>query len=141
MLKRRRILRQVLVCAIVSSMLCGVAAMASDDNIPYSFRIGTYYGNGRDENGRYRQTSDVNNPWKVKMMSSEEGSGTITNYWLEDSGTNNVSPTISVTQGKGFHYNNPHSSANKKTVYLTAQNNNYNGTAYNVSGYWDEEIW
>lgn len=142
MIKKKQMLAAIAVCGVMSSVLAGPLAEATNDNnITYKFRIGSYQTNGQDPNGRYRQTSDVNNPWKVKMTSSGEGSGTVTNYWLENSNDDNVSPSVSVTQGKGFYYNNPHSSANKKTVYLTAENNNYSGSAYNVGGYWDEETW
>ncbi len=75
------------------------------------------------------------------MTYTGEGSNTITNYWMENSATTNVTPTVSVTQGKGYYYENAYSSANGTTVYLTAENNNFNGSAYNVSGYWDEETW
>ncbi|WP_369347154.1 DUF2712 domain-containing protein [Amylolactobacillus amylophilus] len=29
----------------------------------------------------------------------------------------------------------------KKTVWLTGENNNYNGVTYSVAGVWDEETW
>lgn len=141
MIKKKQLLAAIAVCGVMSSALAGSLVEAKDDNISYKFRIGSYQTNGQDPNGRYRETGDVNNPWKVKMTSSGEGSGTVTNYWLENSNDDNVSSSVSVKQGKGFYYNNPNSSANKTTVYLTAENNNYDGSAYNVAGYWDEETW
>lgn len=140
-MRKKNLVAAIAVCGILSSILSGTVAMASNDNIWFYFRIGAFGENGRDPNGRYRQTTDTNNPWKVKMTSSEEGSGTITVFWLENSSAWNVSNNVEVTQGKGYYYNNPLSSANATTVYLTAENNNFDGSVYNVSGYWDEETW
>ncbi len=140
-MKKKSLLVAMVTCGILSSVLSGFLVMASNDDIFFTFRIGSYQENGRDSHGRYRQTNDVNNPWKVKMTYTGEGSNTITNYWMENSATTNVTPTVSVTQGKGYYYENAYSSANGTTVYLTAENNNFNGSAYNVSGYWDEETW
>ena len=140
-MKRKGLLAAMVTCGILSSVLTGFFVTASNDDIFFSFRIGTYHENGRDSHGRYRQTNDTNNPWKVKMTFTGEGSNTVTNYWLENAATTNVTPTVAVTQGKGFYYENAYSSANNTTAYITAENNNYNGMAYNVTGYWDEETW
>ena len=43
------------------------------------------------------------------MTFTGEGSNTVTNYWLENAATTNVTPTVAVTQGKGFYYENAYS--------------------------------
>ena len=122
---------------------CTASVHASNDKIDYSITVGSYHINGRikKEDARYRQTTNVNNPWKVRLDESSEGNGTITTFWLENSNEKNVSKSQDVKQGKGFHYDNPNATANQTTVYLTAQNNNYDAHAYTVSGKWDEETW
>ena len=115
-MKRKGLLAAMVTCGILSSVLTGFFVTASNDDIFFSFRIGTYHENGRDSHGRYRQTNDTNNPWKVKMTFTGEGSNTVTNYWLENAATTNVTPTVAVTQGKGFYYENAYSSANKMCV-------------------------
>lgn len=108
-MKRKGLLAAMVTCGILSSVLTGFFVTASNDDIFFSFRIGTYHENGRDSHGRYRQTNDTNNPWKVKMTFTGEGSNTVTNYWLENAATTNVTPTVAVTQGKGFYYENAYS--------------------------------
>ena len=65
-MKKKSLLVAMVTCGILSSVLSGFLVMASNDDIFFTFRIGSYQENGRDSHGRYRQTNDVNNPWKVK---------------------------------------------------------------------------
>lgn len=116
-------------------------ALASNDSISFSFKIYSFWQNGKEKEGRYRQTDDINNPWKVRLDKSGEGAGTISEFWLENASASNVSSVRAVKQGNGAYYDNPFYGANKTTVWLTGQNNNYNGDMYNVSGIWDEETW
>ncbi|KZT83378.1 hypothetical protein Nizo1840_1657 [Lactiplantibacillus plantarum] len=113
-------------------------ALASNDNWGFNFIIQTHQANSRS-GPLYRQTTNVNNKWKVNMQSSGEGARTVTTYWLENAGGTNVSPSLNVKQGNGSYYSAAYSNASKKNVYLTAQNNNYNSNQYRVSGFWDEE--
>lgn len=85
------------------------------------------------------------------MYDSGEGVGTKTRYWLElgvENGSNvgtNVSPPVDVIAGNGSvnsgrnYYVRAESTANRKNVRLTAENNNYSSNTYSVTGIWDEE--
>ncbi|KRK37627.1 hypothetical protein FC62_GL001241 [Amylolactobacillus amylotrophicus DSM 20534] len=114
---------------------------ASNDSISFKFTVSPWQQNGKAAGGRYRQTTHPENPWKVKLNSSSEGSGTITRFWLEDASANNVSTSVDATQGLGPYYTNALTTASQKTVWLTGENNNYNGVTYSVAGVWDEETW
>jgi hypothetical protein len=120
---------------------------ASDDNDnDYQYHIASYTINTSGEYA-YRQTDSVNNPWKVRMDWSWEGEDdnvlktTITRFWLEDDDDRDVSVPVNKLEGDPFSYIKPNSSANKKRVWLTADNNNYNLDQYICHGYWDEETW
>ncbi len=133
----------VIAAAMAILFLANVGiAYASNDNIGYSFTIKPYFGNTYSD-GRYRQTTNTSNPWKVNMTYSGEGAGTITTYWLAkfNSSHNVVSGTHNVVQGTGAHYFTANSGAKKTNVCLGAENNNDSPNSYTVSGYWDEETY
>lgn len=137
-LKKKGKIIAVICCAIIGVTALNVPA-AENNNVSYSFQIGKYHKNGRVSNGRYRSTTDVRDSWKVKMLYSGEGEGTITDYWLENYNEDNVSEDVSIKQGDPAIYSQAWPAASKVTVYLTGENNNFNGAKYNVRGYWDEE--
>ncbi|GIN96133.1 hypothetical protein J6TS1_20030 [Siminovitchia terrae] len=141
MKKVNKITKIFLIAIIALGVSIPLNTLASNDNIGYSFKIYAYQQNGKEKNGRYRQTKSVDNPWKVKLNSSGEGKGTITRFWIENSSAKNVSMSRNVKQGAGAYYTNPYASANQRDVWLTGENNNYNGKSYTVSGIWDEETW
>lgn len=121
----------------VTGILTTAPAFASNDNHPYSFTIKSEYGNGYSPE-RYRQTTNVNNKWKVNLQSSGEGNGTISLFWL-DKNYSVVSDFYEVKQGSGAHYYPADHTASKSDVGLGAENNNYSTNSYTVSGVWDEE--
>ena len=119
--------KRIVMAALAATMLIGMnasQAFASDDSIPYSFKIKANYANTYSDK-EYRQTTNTQNKWKVDMTYSEEGEGTITTY--------------DVTQGTGTHYYSAYSSASQRDVCLGAENNNNSSNTYTVGGYWDEE--
>lgn len=116
-----------------------IDVMAYNDNIPFKFTMKSEGEKSRYSKGRYRQTTDPNNQWKVKLRSSEEGKGTVAKFYLTGYDYSIVSKTLSVKQGRGAHYQTAYSSASKRTVYLTVTNNNWSTLSYVISGYWDEE--
>ena len=125
------------ICMIATPMI----AKASDDNIGFSFQLKPHFANSTTT-ARYRQTSDVDNKWKVNMVNSTEGRGTIATFWLatKSDGTDIVSDTThDVAQGSGAHYYKAKHTASKTDVRLAAENNNDSPNTYNISGYWDEE--
>lgn len=122
------------------SILLSASTFASDDNIFFSGTVKAYGANTRFPK-RYRETNMVEEPWKVQLVTSEEGKGTITTFWLENFYTDNVSADVYAKQGGPVYYNNPYESANRIDNYLTMENNNFNGNTYKVTGYWDEETW
>ncbi|TYS67940.1 DUF2712 domain-containing protein [Sutcliffiella horikoshii] len=121
----------------VTSILITAPAFAANDNIFYSFEIKPYHGNGYTEE-RYRQTTNVNNKWKVDLQASGEGKGTITTFWL-DKNLTVVSNLYDVKQGSGAQYYSAYHTASQVYVGLGAENNNYSANSYTVSGVWDEE--
>lgn len=111
---------------------------AYDDNIAFTLGIKEYQANSRTS-GRYRETTNPNNKWKVQMTKTYEGPNASTTYWLERYDGGNVSKAITINVNSGVMYTPAWSSASQATVYLTAENNNYNNITYTVQGYWDEE--
>jgi hypothetical protein len=114
---------------------------AADENIGFSFKIGSWHKNGRiaDNKARERSTTNPDNQWKVRLKSTGEGAGTISTFWLELYSERNVSPNINATQGYTVYYKSAYLNASRTWVYLTGQNNNFNSDSYYVSGIWDEE--
>lgn len=112
---------------------------ARDDDISFSFGIKSLERVSRYEKGRYRETTKTNNPWKVNLSKSGEGSGKVTTFYLSGYDWSQVSPSVNVKQGNGSYYRDAYESASKRTVYLTGCNNNFSVDGYTVSGYWDEE--
>ena len=87
----------------------------------------------------YRDTTKKSDPFYVSLEYSDEGSGTVTRFWIEDKKENNLCDTRDVTQGKGFYPQNTYQAGCNKQVYLTAENNNYNQDIYRIEGQWTEE--
>ena len=141
MTKKLKTLSFVLAGAVTLCLCMGVNAFATDDNYSFAFMIKPYHANSRVESSgaRYRETTDPKNMWKVGLRKSGEGSGTITNFWLEVYDETNVSGDISAKQGTKNYYKAAYETASQKNVYLTAENNGYDSIRYNVSGVWDEE--
>ena len=74
------------------------------------------------------------------MTYSQEGTGTITRFWLELDNGRNVSPTVNVNQNSSKqYYVRADSDANGAYVRLTAENNNFSASTYAIKGVWDEE--
>ena len=143
MKKLRNYKSMVIAAAMAILFLANVGiAYASDDDNGYSFTIKAHHGNTYSD-GRYRQTTNTSNPWKVNMTYSSEGAGTIMTYWLAkfNSSHDVVSGTHDVKQGTGAHYFTAYSGANQTKVCLAAENNNDLPNSYTVSGYWDEETY
>lgn len=112
---------------------------AGNDNFGFWFRIYGYQQNS-GTGGRYRQTTNYKNNWKVNLTKSNEGPHTKTTFWLEKEGGANISRSVTKTAGNGQSLRRVKSSfKGKQTVMLTAQNNNINGDEYNITGLWDEE--
>lgn len=138
-----------LVLALLATMILVFAASnsayASNDNYKFAIKVRDHWKNAYASPGRFRDTVTPENPWKVKMTWSEEGGGnirgTLTDFWIEDRDENSVSKKISVKEGKGPYYTPAWYNAGNKKVWLTAENNNFDGDIYDVTGYWDEETW
>ena len=141
-MKKVKKIAPILVLSLIFVLSTGVSANASDDNIPFNFRIKAGYQNTYTDS-RYRQTSITSNPWKVDLVYSAEGAGTYTTFWLSlfNSDHTCVSGTHDVKAGSGAHYYSAYSGASLQNVCMGAENNNYSGSTYIVSGYWDEETY
>ncbi|MFD2616036.1 DUF2712 domain-containing protein [Terrilactibacillus laevilacticus] len=143
-LKRKKILFFILTLVLSLGVVGSFKAYAYDDNnISFSFTIKADQTNS--DTGTQPRATTTRNTWKVHMYKSEEGTGTLTTYWLENKNNTNVSPAIDVKAGSGStssggsYYVRADSGANNEDVKLTAENNNYSSHTYSVYGYWDEE--
>lgn len=128
-------------CAFALSSLVATNAFASsDDDYDFNFRIQGSVDNAQDPTSRYRGTTDNSNAWKVNLLDSDEGPGTVTDFWIEHKNGTNASSQHHVKQGNGSYYFPANDNGDNAYVYLTAENNNFaTSTQYNVSGKWDPE--
>lgn len=127
-----------------STSIFSASNTRSDDNWAYTLSVPDYQGNSTHTDGRYRQTTNTNNPWKIDQTSTTEGTGSSSNkthYWLETYDGSNVSHGYDVSSSDGPIYKNAYGEASQATVYLTAENNNFNSDEFTVKGFWDEETW
>lgn len=126
------------ICVVLIAVVAfAVPSFASNDNIGYSFNLSSGYLNSYST-GRYRQTTNTENRWKVNMTYHSRSKTGKATYWLARSGDKErVSSTIDVICGSGPHYKNAWSGASQATVCLGCENY-YDNTA-TVAGYWDEE--
>lgn len=145
-LKWRKAQRKKLVsfgmCLAVSAALLSTSAIAAyqDNDIDYSFRIQGSVDNAQEKTGRFRDTRENTNSWKVQLVKSGEGKGSFTNFWIENKNGSSASEEYSIKQGDKPRYKPANDKGDHITVYLTAENNNWFSTEqYNVSGIWDEE--
>ncbi|MBF2356247.1 DUF2712 domain-containing protein [Listeria welshimeri] len=136
-----------IIIAIVVGVLVFAPAFhskASDNDYGFDFKLKPNCANS-GSSSRYRETTSVNNPWKVRLKNSTEGKGTIASFWLGtyDRNTKAVqgSTIMNVKQGAKARYCGAYKIANKNTTYLAAENNNYTSKTYYVDGVWDEETW
>lgn len=142
---KKKILTLLATVALIGST--SLTAQATDDNVSYSFNIKAKCQNTYST-GRYRQTTNTSNPWKVDLAYSGEGAGTITTFWLAKYNSNHtvvsvggVDGTHNVKQGTGAKYYLASKKASQTNVCLGAENNNNVDKTYEVSGYWDEETY
>ena len=133
-LKKKGVLLLLVVMTVTAVW---IPVYASDDNHPFEFSLGLNYANSYTS-GRYRQTTNVYNHWKVDMRYHSRGDNAQATYWLaKTSGKTKVSDVITVTPRVGAVYRSAYAAASQTTVSLGAENF-LNQTA-NVTGYWDEE--
>ena len=130
--------RAFALCFIVLTVLSiSLPVFASDDNIGYSFDLDAGYLNSYST-GRYRQTTNLENQWKVKMTYHSRSTTGKATYWLARSGDKErVSNTVDVKCGTSAKYRDAWSGASQATVCLGCEN--YLNQTAEVSGYWDEE--
>ena len=94
----------------------------------------------------YRDTTNKGVPFRVKLENSTEGEAegkynrnTYTTFWIEDSSEKNLSPVRKVLEKDGYYAQDTFDNAGKKTVYLTAEDNEDTDHIYKISGEWKEE--
>jgi hypothetical protein len=143
---KKRVMRRLTQTILALGILVGVflpatISYAGNDDFYYKFYLQGYYKNSHSEY-RYRETADPLNLWKVQVWKSGEttGSGDVSTFWLEISDGTNVSPSMDVEEGWGYHYATTTTKGTKTNVRLTAENNNFNGSSFYIEGFWDEEI-
>lgn len=138
MSKIKKIMLTVLLFLLTFSAMVASNGLAKvPKSTSYTYKINANHENTRSANSKYRNTSDTNNKWGVALTSSsEKAERSITRFWLERYDGTNVSSALNVRIGEGVYVNSTYSSASFSSVYLTAENNNYNNSTYNVSGKW-----
>ena len=135
----RRINKRIIIVSLTAilAMTMVVPVFASSDRIPYSFLLRNEYHNSYTE-GRYRQTTNVNNKWMVDMTYHSDGSNAQATYWLARTGDKTrVSDTHKFRNGTGSHFYAAYASGSQCNVCLGCEN--AKRTSANVAGYWDEE--
>lgn len=141
---KKTVKKLIIFCLLLLVLGVPKIGFAGDDDIAWEFTIYANHTNSYSYS-RYRQTSSVANPWKVKLETSGEGKGTITTFWLakqiEPYYWQAVSVTRNVKQGAAATTSGAHKGANKSHVSLGAENNNYSSNSYWATGIWDEETW
>lgn len=108
-----------IIIAIVVGVLVFAPAFhskASDNDYGFDFKLKPNCANS-GSSSRYRETTSVNNPWKVRLKNSTEGKGTIASFWLGtyDRNTKAVqgSTIMNVKQGAKARYCGAYKIANK----------------------------
>lgn len=128
----------ILFITVLTVVAIWVPTFASDDDWGYSFNLKTGSINSYSD-GRYRQTTNTANQWKVNMKYHSRGETAKATYWLARTGDKErVSNIRTVTTKTGAVYTDAWAGASMVTVSLGAENYNDQLSA-TVSGYWDEE--
>jgi len=138
--KNIKLVKLVITFGLLAAIFIPVTStLAAENYYDYAFTIKAYQANTKS-GGLYRETTNTSNRWRVSMYESTESSGKdITRFWLSGSDNTKLSPSSDVLEDNGPYYADAYSSASQRTVYLTAENNNYNANSYACYGYWDEE--
>ena len=86
-------------CLAVSAALLSTSAIAAyqDNDIDYSFRIQGSVDNAQEKTGRFRDTRENTNSWKVQLVKSGEGKGSFTNFWIENKNGSSASEEYSIS--------------------------------------------
>ncbi|WP_312092316.1 DUF2712 domain-containing protein [Niallia sp.] len=138
--------KKALTFGLVSLLSVGVLmpnlGHAEDNPREYQILVPNYHGNGQEDQGYLRESGDSRVQWGVSLTNSDEGNGTYTRFWLELGTGANVTNGHDVKEGGGYKQYDfeKASDAKGKKVYLTAENNNYNSSTFEITGEWDEEI-
>lgn len=136
LIKKKKSVVMLLTAMLATAAFSTPQTQAKVDKHRYEFTIKANQENSRSA-GQYRNTTNPNSKWIVNMSrSNETGSRTKTTFWLERNDKGNVSPAIDVLEDNGYYHSSAYTSANKTTVYLTAENNNYNNEIYTAAGHW-----
>lgn len=143
MMKNRKMSFKKAAACLAALGIIGTTAMTSqaiDDDIPFSLDLKANQEESYTES-RYRETTNIQNKWKVNVLVSTEGNGKVATFWLakDDAGKSGVSNKQNIAQGTGAHYYNAHNGASKSYVSLAVENNNYTSNSYDIAGFWDEE--
>lgn len=144
MKKRNKMFAMLTLCLLAIAVVSGGKAMAAADDIEFGFSIQPRNVESWDTTGgyRYRETSNTQNPWRIKMTITTDPLDTYTVYWLDNyQDSAQVSSKELIKHGDGYRYFTPYSSANGKNIKLAGADNNYSGSTYWTVGFWDEETW
>lgn len=90
----------------------------------------------------YRDTTTTSNPWKTNLQITTEGGDQTTRFLLRrQSDGAQVSGSIDVRHGTGFHTKVPYDSANNTNVILAARDNSDTNNSYWIAGQWAQQNW
>lgn len=129
---------------VTTSTLSSYAAI--NNNIDFGFVIVANGKVNKNSIPQFRSTKNTQNAWKVNLKDSSEsqyGTNTYTNFHLGIKNDYGINPkgsnSYKVLEGSGSHYYAAYQDASQKYVYLYGYDNMNTNSAYDVSGYWDEE--
>lgn len=138
--KTRMAVSVIMVLAMAFTMLvASVSSAFATSSYAFHFRVNPRQANGHEATPRYRGDVSPSNQWWVKLIKSGEGKGAFTDFWLEAKDGVNLSPYRRVQCGSGWYGQGAYASASGRKVFLTAEDNNYKMSGYNVSGRWQPQ--
>lgn len=129
----------MVIAMAITMILASVSSAFATQAHDFHFRVEPRQKNGHESIPRYRGYVSPANRWWVKLIKSGEGKGALTDFWLEANDGINLSPFMTVKCGNGWYGQRAYASASGRKVFLTAEDNRYKLTGYNVSGRWQTQ--
>lgn len=141
---KKKLLGTLAVMTILLGGLSQVHAAETNYDIGFKFLISSYQSNSFTSS-RKRSTTNPKCAWMVDFRNSTEsvsGERCKTRFWLERPyvlyGTQ-VSDDIDILEDSAPQFLKSTEEGTNCNVQLGAENNNYNASTYEATGYWDEE--
>lgn len=138
-IKSRAISLIAVVAVVFTVLMVSASSVFATQAHDFSFRVQPRQQNAQEPHGRWRGNVAPSDRWWVKLIKSGEGKGAATDFWIESANGVHLSHYMRVRCGKGWYGKEAFSSASNRRVYLTAEDNEYKSTGYNISGRWQTQ--